>query len=124
MIEGLSDATAGPAERWSCEAFIVEGLSPGGSLKAARKNTKYAAVIPLRGKVKNVSESNADQMMDNRELFTIFRVIGLGIDVNNVTTGCQTAEEAYERIKRYSRFGKIIIATDADEDGLNYSPSI
>ena len=118
MVEGLSDATAGPSERWNCEAFIVEGLSPGGCLKAARKTTKYAAVIPLRGKVKNVSESNADQMMDNRELFTIFRVIGLGIDVNNVTTGCQTAEEAYERIKKYSRFGKIIIATDADEDGL------
>ena len=118
MIEGLSDATAGPSERWDCEAFIVEGLSPGGSLKAARKSTKYSAIIPLRGKVKNVSESNADQMMDNRELFTIFRVIGLGIDVNNVTTGCQTAEEAYAKIKQYSRFGKVIIATDADEDGL------
>ena len=118
MIDGLSDATAGAGDRWNCEAFIVEGLSPAGSLKAARKSTKYTAVIPLRGKVKNVSESSADQVMDNRELYTIFRVIGLGIDANNVTTGCTSAEEAYERIKKYSRFGKVIVATDADEDGL------
>lgn len=112
MIEGFSDATAPANDRWNCEAFIVEGLSPGGSLKAARKSTKYSAVIPLRGKVKNVKDSNADQMMDNKELFTIFKLIGLGIDVNNVTKGCTTAEEAFAKIKQYSRYGKIVIATD------------
>lgn len=95
-----------------------EGLSPGGSLKAARKNTKFIGVAPLRGKVKNVKDSTADQMMDNKELFTIFKLMGLGIDVNNVTKGCKTPEEAYEKIKKYARFGKLVIATDADEDGL------
>lgn len=116
MIEGFSDATAPSGDRWNCSNYIVEGLSAGGSLKAARKSTRYVAVTPLRGKVKNVKDSSADQMMDNKELFTIFKVIGLGIDVNNVTTGCKTPEEAYEQIKKYSRYGKIIIATDADED--------
>lgn len=95
-----------------------EGLSPGGSLKAARKNTKFIGVAPLRGKVKNVKDSTADQMMDNKELFTIFKLMGLGIDVNNVTKGCKTPEEAYEKIKKFARFGKLVIATDADEDGL------
>jgi len=89
-----------------------EGLSPAGSLKAARKSTKYTAVIPLRGKIKNVKDSSADQAMDNKELFTIFKLVGLGIDVNNVTSKCSTPEEAYGQIMRYSRYGKIIIATD------------
>jgi DNA gyrase/topoisomerase IV subunit B len=118
MIEGFADATAGAGDRWNCEAFLVEGLSPGGSLKGARKSTKYTAVIPMRGKIKNVKDSTADQAMDNKELFTIFKLVGLGIDINNVTKGCKTPEEAYEKIKQNSRYGKIIIATDADEDGL------
>ena len=51
-------------------------------------------------------------MMDNKELFTIFKLVGLGIDVNNVTKGCKNPEEAYEKIKKYSRYGKLVIATD------------
>lgn len=115
---GLADATAGPNDRWDCELFICEGLSTLGALSTARKSTKYHAVLPLRGKVLNVKDSTADQMMDNKEFFTIFKVIGLGIDVNNVTKGATTPEEAFALIKKYSRFGKIIIATDADSDGL------
>ena len=118
MIPGFSDATAGAGDRWNCELFITEGLSPSGSLKAGRKGTQYHAIMPLRGKVKNVKDSTADQMMDNKELFTIFKVLGLGIDANNVTHGCKTPEEAFEKIKKHARYGKICIATDADEDGL------
>lgn len=94
-----------------------EGLSAAGSLKKGRKDTRYNAVMPLRGKVKNVKDSSADQMMDNKELFTIFKMIGLGIDVNNVTKDAKTPEEAYALIQKYARFSKIIVATDADEDG-------
>ena len=104
-----------------CDVFTknCEGLSPSGSLKAGRRGTQYHAIMPLRGKVKNVKDSTADQMMDNKELFTIFKVLGLGIDANNVTHGCKTPEEAYEKIKKHARYGKICIATDADEDGLS-----
>ena len=91
-------------------------ISAAGSLKKGRKDTRYNAVMPLRGKVKNVKDSSADQAMDNKELFTIFKLIGLGIDVNNVTKDAKTPEEAYELIQRYTRFSKIVIATDADED--------
>ena len=94
-----------------------EGLSPGGALKAGRKGTMKHAVLPLRGKVKNVKDSTAEEMMDNKELFTLFKVVGLGIDVNNVTQGCKSPEEAFEKIKKHARYGKICIATDADEDG-------
>ena len=118
MVDGFSDATAGPGDRWDCEIFATEGLSPAGALKAARKSTKYIAVLPLRGRVKNVVNDNANQMMDNKELFTMFKALGLGIDVNNVTSDCQTPEEAYEKIKQKTRFGKLVIATDSDEDGL------
>ena len=89
-----------------------EGLSAAGSLKKGRKDTRYNAVMPLRGKVKNVKDSSADQMMDNKELFTIFKMIGLGIDVNNVTKDAKTPEEAYALIQKYSRYSKIIVATD------------
>lgn len=112
MVDGFSDATAGPGDRWNCEIYVTEGLSPAGSLKAARKSTKYLAVLPLRGRVKNVVNDNANQMMDNKELFTMFKALGLGIDVNNVTSNCQTPEEAYNMIKQKTRFGKLIIATD------------
>lgn len=114
MIDGFWDATAGPSERWNCELFMTEGLSPGGSLKAARKaqDVKYCAVLSLRGKVLDTSDCNADKMMDNKEFFTMFSAIGLGISVNSVISGAQTAEEAFERIKKRTRFGKIVIATD------------
>jgi len=114
IANGFADATA--PDRWNCSLFLCEGLSAAGSLKKGRKDTRYNAVMPLRGKVKNVKDSSADQAMDNKELFTIFKLIGLGIDVNNVTKDAKTPEEAYELIQRYTRFSKIVIATDADED--------
>lgn len=94
-----------------------EGLSPAGSLKSGRHSTQYHAILPLRGKILNVEGKSMDQALDNKEIFTIFKVIGLGIGENNVTTDCKTPEEAYEKIRKYSRFGKIIIAVDADSDG-------
>jgi len=96
-----------------------EGLSPAGSLKAGRKDTRYAAVCALRGKTLNTSQVSAERMLDNKELNTIFTVIGLGLDVNNVTKGCTTREEAWAKIQQYSRYGKICIATDSDPDGDN-----
>ena len=117
VVDGFSDATSPVGQRWDCELFLCEGLSPAGSLKAGRHNTKYHAVLPLKGKVLNVSEKSLDQALANKEIFTIFKMIGLGLDVNNVTTGCTSPEEAYEKIQKFARYGKICIATDADSDG-------
>ena len=89
-----------------------EGLSSTGSLKSGRHSTQYHAVLPLRGKILNVEGKSAEQALDNKEIFTIFQAIGLGMGGTNITNGCKTPEEAYEKIKKYSRYGKIIIATD------------
>lgn len=87
-------------------------LSPAGSLKSGRHDTLHHSVLPLRGKILSVEGKSIDQALDNKEIFTIFKVIGLGMDVNNVTSKANSYEEGYELIKKYSRFGKIIISTD------------
>ena len=115
LIEGFSDATG--KNRWDCELFLCEGLSPAGSLKSGRHNTQFHAVLPLRGKILSVLDKTVDQALDNKEIHTIFKVIGLGMDVNNVTKDAKSFEEAYELIKKSSRYGKIVIAVDADPDG-------
>ena len=51
-------------------------------------------------------------MMDNTEFFTIFSTMGLGISVNNVIKDAKSPEEAYEIIKKKTRYGKLVIATD------------
>lgn len=117
MIPGFSDATAGPSDRWDCELVLCEGQSAAGSLKSGRRSTQFHAILPLRGKVKNVSEVDANTMMENKEFYTIFRLIGLGIDENNVTHGCKTIGEAMEKIKKHARYGKIILNFDEDSDG-------
>lgn len=118
MTTGFSDATCGPTERMNAELFICEGLSPASSLKSGRKDTRYQGILPLRGKILNVSSSSVDDVLDNKVLSTMFKAIGLGMDDQNVTVGCKTREEAWEKIKANSRYGKICIATDADPDGL------
>jgi DNA gyrase subunit B len=113
----LVDATAGPSERWDCEILLAEGNSAAGSLIKGRKSPKYSAVMPLRGRVLNVDGLGIDQMLENKEFYTIFRAIGVGLDVNYVGSDCADPAEAFEKIKKSSRYGKIIISTDADADG-------
>ena len=54
--------------------------SAAGALKSGRKNTLYHAVMGLRGKTLNTIDKSVEQMMDNKELNTIFTAIGLGVD--------------------------------------------
>lgn len=98
-------------------ASNCEGLSAAGSLVTARPDTTKQAILPLRGKILNVTNASAKRAMESQTIYSIFKVIGLGLDVNNVTKDCNTIEEALEVIKQKSRYGKIVIATDADPDG-------
>ena len=94
--------------------FLVEGRSPAGSLLSSRKgpDVKKRAILPLRGKVLDVSDVSASKMLSNKEFYTLFSVLGLGISAHSVISDCKTPEEAYEVLKAKSRYQRIIIATD------------
>lgn len=87
------------------ELFIVEGDSAGGSAKKCRSR-EHQAILPLRGKPKNVTNSGSDDdILDNKELSTLIATIGAGFnDDFNLKT---------------IHYGKIIIMTDADDDGAH-----
>ncbi len=86
------------------ELYLVEGDSAGGSAKQGR-NSKYQAILPLRGKVINSEKQKLTDLLKNEEINTIIYTVGAGVgdDFN------------YLR----SNYKKIIIMTDADTDGAH-----
>ena len=86
------------------ELFIVEGDSAGGSAKTGRERS-YQAILPLRGKVLNTERCTMDEAYKNAEINTLIYTIGAGVGSDFHIEDCN--------------YDKIIIMTDADDDGCH-----
>ena len=97
----LADCSGQDASR--AELFLVEGDSAGGSAKQAR-DREFQAIMPLRGKILNTWEVDANQVLASQEVHDI--ALAIGVD---------PASEDLAGL----RYDKVCILADADSDGLH-----
>lgn len=92
------------------QLFIAEGNSAAGSLVLAR-DSDWQAVFALRGKLLNILKSDINKIFDNEEIKNLVSILGCGIELKNKNASLFDKEKL--------KFNDIIIATDADPDGLH-----
>ena len=80
--------------------FITEGDSASGTITKAR-NAETQAVFSLRGKPINSFKESRKKIAENEELNLLINALGLEEDIDDL------------------RYNKIIVATDADDDGMH-----
>lgn len=103
LVGKLASCTGRDAKK--NELFIVEGDSAGGSAKQAR-NRRFQAILPLRGKPLNAERKRIDQVLANEEIRSLISALDTGI-----------GEEDFNIADL--KYDKIIILSDADQDGAH-----
>ncbi len=101
--------TKDPALR---EVYIVEGDSAMSSCKLGR-NAEFQAIMPVRGKTLNCMKSSYDKIFSSEIIVDLLKVIGCGVEVKGKKPGDLATFDL-----SLLKWNKIIICTDADEDGF------
>lgn len=88
--------------REDCMLMVCEGDSAKNSILSAR--TSLIGCYPLRGKLMNAMSVSVAELTKNKEIFELMAVMGLKVG---------------QKVKspKDTRFGKLVIVTDADQDG-------
>ena len=92
------------------EIYIVEGDSAATSCKLGR-NAEFQAIMPVRGKTLNCMKSSYDKIFASDIIMDLLKVIGCGVEVKSKKGGLSAFD------MKLLKWSKIIICTDADEDG-------
>ncbi len=96
------------------ELYIVEGDSAKTSCKLAR-NAEFQAIMPVRGKMLNCLKSSEDKIFKSEIITNLLKVIGCGVEIKIKSKNKDSEMSAFDLDSL--KWSKIIICTDADEDG-------
>lgn len=102
VVAKLKECTS--SDRKNTELYLTEGDSSAGPASRAR-DRNLQAVLPLKGKITNVTNMDVKQALKSEEICNILNSIGCGVG-----SQCDSSKSRYERV---------IILSDADPDGKN-----
>lgn len=102
---------AGTQNSHKCTLYVVEGKSAMGyavkDISLVPKGRDYIGVYPMKGKLLNAMNANAQQIAENKELCDLKQILGLRENTD------YTLKENFDTL----RYGKLVILADSDDDG-------
>lgn len=118
------DGGAMPAKLDECEfagddgseLLICEGDSAKGGISDAR-DSRYQAVLPIRGKIINAMTSARKEVLGNKEVMDIIQCLGAGYGGESCPDAYKKSDKPFDVEKM--RYDRVLMATDADVDGFH-----